>query len=208
MISKVFHFKYLLFLLLILLNFFFLTNCAHVPKEAIDLSATVSKGIQAQQTAYQNLYDSYLNLKKEKIDEFIKTKYIPTFVGNVRKGLEAEGIKEINDEVMNSILNTIIDKRDSMQTELEKVRIVLWERISQDQMLLLNASNQITSLLKSVTDVQEAANQLLQNTSKTTGIDFMEMDRVFNNYLLKAGDVSEKGTSLLEEIKPIIEGTK
>ncbi len=73
----------------------------------------------------------------------IKSKYTPQFISNVRSVMTAGGKNEIDDEGMNYIINAIIERRDSMQLDLEKTKSMLWERISQDQLLLLNSSQQL-----------------------------------------------------------------
>lgn len=191
--------------------FFLLTvGCATIPKEALELNTAVNNGINSQNAAYKNLFDFYFNSKKEKIDEWITNVYTPNYMKNIKSLMAKEGITEIKEDDMPYILKNIISKRDSMQNELEKTKNLIWTKISQDQMLLLNANEQVTMLLKSAVNVHEASKDLLQNASKFTALNFnfSKMDNIFNQYLSELDNYSKKSTSLIEDIEPLLDGEK
>jgi hypothetical protein len=71
---------------------------------------------------------------------------------------------------------------------------------------LLRANNELTALVQSAVKVQEANSALAGALKDASGgkIDFQLMNQKFDEYLEKAGDISQKATNLYDELQPAI----
>ena len=206
--SKKFLMNLIYLIILIILPLVTFSSCATIPKESVELNQAVKQGIISQQKAYQNLFNDYFNQKKEKIDKWITDVYAPAFIKNFHALMSKEGIADTNNESSYIILNKLIQKRDSMQTDLEKVKEIIWQKIAQDQTLLLDANEQITLLLKSSVYVQEASKSLLNNVSKISSLNFnfQNLDNKFDQYLSNLSNSTNKYVPLIDIIQPLING--
>lgn len=192
---------------LIILTVMIVSSCASIPKDTVLLSKEVGKGIAENQRAYISLFNRYFNQKKKLIDQAIIDKYIPSYLANIRIELEEAGKdpSSFTAVMIKDVISDVIKKRDEMQAELEKTRIMLIERISADHELLLQANATITGLLQSAVDVKEATSALGETLVKPikSGFDFEEFEKIFDDYLDKgAGAVGEVG-KLSEKVKSL-----
>lgn len=207
-LSKKFFLNRIFYFLLSILPLFIFSNCATIPKESVELNQAVKQGIINQQKAYQHLFNAYFINKKEKIDNWIIDVYAPTFIKNFNALMSKEGIADTNNESSYIIINKIIEKRDSMQADLGNVKTIIWQKISQDQSLLLDANEQISQLLKSSLNVQESTKSLLNNSSKISGVNFnfQNFENIFNQYLNNLNSSTNKYIPLINDIQPLING--
>lgn len=190
---------------LIVLTLIIASSCASIPKDTVVLSKEVGKGIAENQRAYISLFNRYFDQKKTLIDQAITEKYIPLYIANIQKGLEEAGQdpNSLGIERLKDILTDVIKKRDEMQSELEKTRILLIQRISADNELLLQANATITGLLQSAVDVKEATSALGEPLVKPlkSGFDFDEFEKIFNNYLDQGANIAGEAEKLSEKVK-------
>ncbi len=187
-----------------------ITGCATIPKESVTLSQEVGKGIVENQNAYMNLFNRYFAQKRQQIDKRIMDKYLPNYISNLQKDLRDAGEDPDNFDanMIKDIISDVIHKRDELQEDLEKTRIVIWEHVSKDHLLLLQANSTITGLLQSAVDVKEATSSIGEMIQEATKSDFSfdEFEKLFDEYLKKAGDTSAEGISLYNKIiKPLID---
>ncbi|HXE42334.1 MAG TPA: hypothetical protein VN516_04850, partial [Candidatus Baltobacteraceae bacterium] len=100
----------------------------------------------------------------------------------------------------------IAHKRDVMQAELEQSRLAVLDRVESNNALLLQASAQLTALLTSAANVEEADGALTGALKNASGgrIDFAAMDKKFEDYLQRAGDLSQKTASIYDELQSTI----
>lgn len=186
-----------------------LTGCASIPKEAVSLNQEVGKGIADNQNAYLNLLNAYFSQKSAEIDRWIQNEYLPAYISNIRAEMKKHGVedKPFDEHMTKDMLTDIVKKRNDMQRDLEKARLSLWERITKDHVVLLQANASITGLLQSAVDVKEATSALGNKILKASGTDFTfsDFEKVFDEYLKKAGDASATGVSIYEGVKPLKE---
>ena len=186
-----------------------LTGCASIPKEAVSLNQEVGKGIADNQRAYLNLFNAYFSQKGAEIDRWIQNEYLPAYISNIKAEMKKHGVedKPFDEGMTKDMLTNIVKKRNDMQRDLEKTRLALWERITKDHVVLLQANASITGLLQSAVDVKEATSALGNKTLKTSGANFTfsDFEKVFDEYLKKADDASATGVSIYESVKLLIE---
>ncbi|MDP4176335.1 MAG: hypothetical protein Q8933_20305 [Bacteroidota bacterium] len=200
-------------LLLLLVFVSFLTSgCASIPKESVELNQQISKAIASNYRAYVDLLNEYFLLKRDQINSFIDNKYLPTEIKNIQDQLKDAG--EDPDKFQAFMVKDIIDKvdlkRESMLKDLEKTRLLIMERISQNYNQLQQANNALTALLQSAINVNEAASSLTKDirTSGKNEIAIDELEKCFNEYLSRAGSKAESAISLYEVTKQILDKAK
>jgi hypothetical protein len=185
-----------------------LTGCAHVPPESVQLSQNIGTGIADAHRAYVAMINLYFDQKRDAIDQWIQQKYVPLYISTVRAKLTEKHLdpNSFDEALTTDIIQRITKKRDEMQAELEKTRIALLDKVESNNALLVRANNQLTAMLASAAKVQEANAALANALQQASGgkIDFQQMNQRFDAYLEKAGDISQKATSLYDALQPAI----
>ena len=181
----------------------FLTSCAHVPRESAELSRNIGTGIAENHQAHVALINLYFAQKREAIDGFIEKDFTPQYIATVQTKL---GTNSFDAEMMRDVIQRIAHKRDVMQSELEQSRLAVLDRVESNNALLLQASAQLTALLTSAANVEEADGALTGALKNASGgrIDFAAMDKKFEDYLQRAGDLSQKTASIYDELQSTI----
>jgi hypothetical protein len=190
-----------------------LSGCAGMPKQSVQLSQEVGRGIALYHQAYTNVLNEYFVQKREAINRFILNAYLPVYLENIKAELKAAGEdpEKLHSFMVHDVVKDVAGKRDAMQEELEKTRIALIDAVSRDYLLLIQANATITGLLQSAVDVNAAAESLSGTIETVSGnqIDFDEVEAKFNEYLLDAGSFSSNSISLYDSVKamlPVTEG--
>lgn len=63
-----------------------LTGCAHLSKETVLLADEQNTMIQSSRDSHTALLDAYAQSRRERIDEYMQSTWIPTFIENMAKG--------------------------------------------------------------------------------------------------------------------------
>ena len=69
----------------LLLSFLLLTGCAHVAKETVLLADEQNMLIQNSRDTHTALLDAYAQSRRERIDEYMQSTWIPTFIQKMAK---------------------------------------------------------------------------------------------------------------------------
>ena len=69
------------------------TGCVRVPEQAVVLSNVVGERIGDMQASHEKFVAAYFQLTRERLEDFITQRWVPTFLGNFVK--EAQLIKEL-----------------------------------------------------------------------------------------------------------------
>lgn len=181
-------------------------GCASVPKESVELSQTLGKGIQESRRSEMNLVNKFFEMKRSQVDQWVESEYLPEYVKNVKIKLKEAGRPETLDDVQwKGIMRIIIDERDQKQADLDKTRLYLVGRIDKHYADLIQANAGITSLLQSMVDVKEATKSATDLIKKETDgkIDLDEVDQKMTEYLKQAGAAGKTATSLYEQVKQV-----
>lgn len=189
-----------------------LGGCASIPKESVQLSQEVGKGISSYHEAYINLLNSFFAQKRARIDDVVLNKYLPQYMDNIKTEMIAAGEdpEKLYPFMVRDIVKDVSNKSNEMHEELEKTRIALVDVITQDYLVLSQSNSTITGILQSAVDVKEAASSIKGTIESITGnkISFEKIENKFNEYLLDAGNLSSKGISLYESIKTLLDEIK
>ena len=185
---------------------------ATIPKDSVTLSKEIGKSITENKRAYVNLLNNYFLQKRQILDDKISSEFVYEYIDSLKKEIRkvqdmASGEPiEFDDTMVKDIVHDVIEFRDSLQLELENARIRLMERVLENYAILIQANANITGLLQSAVDIEEAVSSMKETIQTATKgvIDFEKLDKKFNDWLEKTGDLSGKGSTLLESIEPLI----
>jgi hypothetical protein len=184
-----------------------LAGCARIPRQSVELSQSIGSGMAAEHRACVEMVDLYFDQKRERIDQWIEQKYVPTFVANVRTELKAAGKNPdaFDEELTIKLMRRVIQRRNEMQSGLQKTRQALLDKVNANHALLVNANQQLTALLESAADVQDAQSTLataLTHSSRDS-IDFNRLDNQLNAWLDTAGDASKSADDLFDQLQSV-----
>lgn len=193
---------------LVILVVFALGGCASVPKESVELSKEVGKGIAENQRSYTSLLNTYFTSKKQQVDQWIENEYLPDYLSNIQAELKKAGqTTTLSPQQLRDILRDVIVERDQKLTDLENTRLLLLTKSNEHYTLLSQGNAGVTGLLQSMVDVKETTSSATQTIKTASGgnVDLEQIDKKFNDYLKKAGAASAKATNLYDTIKSALE---
>lgn len=183
-------------------------GCANIPKESVELSSEIGKGIAESRRAHVALLNTYFQQKKTDLDQFIENDYLEALVGNVQQGLKKAGKPDtLTTAQLRDILKEVIAERDSKHADLEKTRVLLLGKIEDHYFTLTQANSGITALLASAVAVKDATTRMTATVKTTTQgkIDLDAIDLKVNEDLKKVGGAAKKATSIYDHVKNLIE---
>ena len=187
---------------LIILLFFI--GCASIPKSTYQVSEIIGDGIKSNEKAYLELVDKYFEEKRQKIDMWIVRVYFPRLIDNIKVELNKANMEvQLSENQYEDIVATVIEKRDDMQLELEKARVIVIERVRSNYSELIRANADLTQLLKSSADLKDAIEKQID---KTTGIkfDFDEFDKSFDTYIDNTDKAVNQGGKLYDKVEKYV----
>lgn len=200
--------KHSSFFLILLLSTVIIFGCTTIPKESVDLSKEVGNGIAESRRTDINLLNAYFQTKKTAIDAWIENVYLPEFLKNVQARLKKAGLPEtLTTNQMKDIMARVITKRDQMQADLEKTRILFVEQRNNYYASLSQANSGVTAILQSAVNVKEATSSLTASAKSVSKgkIDLDLINQEFAEYLKKAGSAAGETTSLYEKINALFQ---
>ena len=185
-----------------------LDGCAQIPKESVALNVKVGQAIVDKHRAYLNLLDRYFENRRSQIDEAIYQRYLPEYLTNIREGLRSAGENPdvFTGAMVADILHDVNGKRDQMQSELEKVRVKLVDRINADHLVVLQGNAAVTAILQSAVDVQEGGRSAVETIVRPFAppFDVDEFESKFDKFLKDAGDTSKRASDFYNTVKSLL----
>lgn len=174
--------------------FSLIISCANIPKESVVLTEViVNDGT--------NLYDSYLKLvniqfqyKREMIDDWILTVYVKG-IEDLVKDADFEDSKSEFPQILKQSIEHVIEVRDSMQRDLENLRIKINEKILLDRSNYAIVGNSLLHLVKSASDVEVERMKMLETIQNQTGYDLKKLSEELDSLLQKGSH----GSKTIEE---------
>lgn len=144
----------------LLLSLLTLTGCAHVAKETVLLADEQNAMIQQSRDNHEALLDAYAQSRRERIDEYMQSTWIPTFIQKMAKDGDLYGktcaIKNSWDATMElqgfvlAAASKIAKKRKELTDALDLSLADLRYDIGRNYDILQLSNRSITDNLKSV----------------------------------------------------------
>lgn len=154
-----------------------LQGCSSVPKESIALSQELEIMIINSKRAHLELLDLNLRIQLERIDHFLQTQYIPSFVGSFVDNsaiLEALETLETEEEkraelhqFIQAALPIINEKRSEMTHRVMELHTAIRQRIEAHYQEILQVNQALTAHLASASSVVEAREDLRQKLEQS-----------------------------------------
>lgn len=183
---------------------FVLSGCASVPPESAELSAELGKQIAIIETSNLALLKSFFDMKREQVDRFMETEWVPLFAENYFKKDEVEVIWQQVVESGNAQdrLEFVIRTGPALQQEINNKRLALIQplddlerdierKIREEYTRARLVNNTITGFLMSAAEVTETRKK------------YLEMAGISDE---KVNDVVDKVNSTLEDL--LVKGMK
>lgn len=186
-------------ILIILLIVF--QSCASVPKESVALSQELEFMIMNSKKAHLELLDYNLSIQLERIDHFLETQYVPSFVGSfvnhssVLENLELAASDEAKSaelqQFIQAALPVIIQKRSEMAQVALEMNTALRQSIEAHYQEMLHVSQTLSAHLASAATVVETREDLRQKLEESQWILPLEQMNDSINAMLEGNDLDE-----------------
>jgi len=148
-----------------------LAGCAHIPKESAQLSAELTGMIKSAQTVHLNLIDGYVNERRARVDDFMKDKWIPTFLERFVNGsgvlvkIDKAGSPSEKGKIMlefsEAAMKEIYARRTAQVAALDDIERAMKDEVGAHYADMLTVNQAITAHLMSAAKVTEAREELL-----------------------------------------------
>jgi len=186
---------YLLFMILLFMG------CATVPKEVVELSYTVGDDIEAIQSSYKLLVQTYFDGLRTQTLTFLNEKWRPEYLRRyIKEGKLIENVSNNDpDKVLIAVevwtdiaIETIENKKDSLITPIDNDENNLMIIIDEAFANIIRSNAVITAHLNSIREVKELQDETL------SALGVKDLRDKINNALIEA---SNKSKEMLNELK-------
>lgn len=199
--------------LLFIASFLLLMSCATIPKEAVELSATVGRDMAEMKSAHINLVNLYYERLLRDINRFIDDVYMPYQIQNtladdtikttLLNAIESanepdpEGTKQkeciVHIETYLQMLNEEVESYRHQKTKpIKDQQKALLKRLNESYNQIHYANSIVTGHLASVVKVHESQNEVLSK---------LDLKDLREKVSVKAADISDNIFELLEQSK-------
>jgi len=192
-------------------------SCATVPKESAELSMELTRMIRSAQASHIALLDQYVRECKERSNEFLEKKWIPTFMENATKASRiTEMVERERDAGKKAALISeftidasveIEKRRASLIGSIDEIDNALRNAITSHYDDMLTVNQALTAHLASAAEVGEIRAKLLSslNVNERDIIPFDKINGLLTRILEHQGN-DEEFTAFVEEVKSILKG--
>lgn len=186
---------------------FLLLSCAKMPLQTITLTDAIIDEGERMHNLNILLINKMFAEKREKIDEFIKTEYTPTYMENFKKNIPA-GVdfdKELPN-ILQSIIPELNSRRDMMQSALEEQRVKILAKLEEDYKVFSESSSELRNLIESNTKVNEERRKVFEQVKALTNnkLDFNQVDTELDSFIIKAGNIGTNINDLNNKINSLL----
>jgi hypothetical protein len=152
-----------------------LAGCAHVPPEAPQLSAELGKRISTLEDSHVTLLHRFFDQKREAVDRFIHTEWVPTFAENIFSDPDMESYWQtiVSEDNARDRLTFLIkagtklqrrinQKRQELMDPLDTLERRIEQKLRADYHQARAMNNSLTGLLASAAEVTENRQRYLE----------------------------------------------
>ena len=185
-----------------------MASCAKLPVQSVNLMQQIKDEGQRM----HKLNVAYVNLvfenKNAAVDSFMKNEYIPEFIGNIKKGVEANGI-DMNEEwpqVFPKIVPLVNAVRDSLRTALVNNKLKIVGKLKEDFEFYKQACDAQIGLLSSATKLNSSSKQIFNTLAgKITGnkVDLSMLEQKLDGFLKGGESIAQKILFLNDAVQTI-----
>ena len=198
------------------------SSCVSVPKQAPELSVELGKKVSSLETSHINLLKLYFQQRRQRVEEFIESTWLPLFAENFFTDPQ---IKAAWEQIIASkdpkerleflvfvgpqLLTVVSEKRRELMTPLDELERDLEAAIRNDYNLARSMNNSLTSFLESATKVKENQQRYLDMigvTEEKVSDAIDEAGKVLEDLVSKAEkieDYTDKAESYKKKLKEI-----
>lgn len=143
-------------------------SCASIPQQAPRLSEELGKRISSLEAAHLTLLNAYFEEKKQAVDDFIRTVWLPEFTRNV---FENDQVRDAWNDLIKSgdidersefitemgirLQGQIDEKRIELRKPLDDLQREIEQSIREEYNIARSANNTLTSFLHTASKIDE-----------------------------------------------------
>ncbi len=182
-----------------------LTACATIPQESVKLSSGVGIGLQKQHQSQIDLINLHFSIKRNRLDETMAKALNNYFEMLTPKGsitLTASRLNDVADDVI--LINR---NNNAAKEELEKARVYLIGKLSENYSILNQANTSVTNLLQSAVTNKEAKSETYEKLSRATAgnINLNNLFAELDDFVERNGEKSGKAINLIEKLESTLD---
>jgi hypothetical protein len=181
-----------------------LSGCVSIPRESVELSQALGKGLAEAQRRHIALLNVYFANKKQQVDHWIQKEYLPRYIQTIQSELKKAGRSPVlSPQQIADLLQDAMTERDQKQTDLEQTRILLLTRVNDYYATLYQSNASVTSLLQSAIKSKDATSTTIQSikTLSNGALDLEQIDKKVDGYLKQVGAAASAESSLYTMVK-------
>lgn len=152
-----------------------LGGCANIPRQSVELSASLNDQISDMQKAHITLVNRYFDNVEGQMRQTITTDYKDTLVQMMKDKQKAKGA-DITLEQYDKIMAKVLARQTLVVADLQKTRSDALSVITDRYVLMRSEGQSLQNLLDSASKLQEARQKYTGQVEAkmNTGIDFLE----------------------------------
>ncbi len=182
-----------------------LTACATIPQESVKLNSEVGIGLQKQHQSQIDLINLHFSIKRNHLDETMAkalNHYFETLTPTGSITLTASRLNDVADDVI-----LITRKNNAAKEELEKARVYLIGKLSENYSILNQANASVTNLLQSAVTNKEARPETYEKLSRATAgnINLNNIFAELDDFVERNGEKSGKAINLVEKLESALD---
>lgn len=182
-----------------------LTACATIPQESVKLNSEVGIGLQKQHQSQIDLINLHFSIKRNRLDETMAkalNHYFETLTPTGSITLTASRLNDVADDVI-----LITRKNNAAKEELEKARVYLIGKLSENYSILNQANASVTNLLQSAVTNKEARPETYEKLSRATAgnINLNNIFAELDDFVERNGEKSGKAINLVEKLESALD---
>lgn len=190
--------------LIILISIVFVVNCAHIPKESVELSYTLGKDLESLHQSYKYLIKQYFNSLRREVNNAIDREFIPAYINDfIKTGNLVENVKDERSDLVEAWARIAVETIDKERS----TRIAPIDEAEKDLLVSVNnafdkavrANATITAHLNSIRKVKEVQDEILES------FELKDTRDMINNAL---ADASRQAKDIQGEIEKAAKGLK
>lgn len=164
----------------LILGLLFLSGCATVPKESVQLSQAIGNDIQELHAGYRTTIQAQFQQMRQSGLELIESRWVPTYLSSfVEDGRLVEFAREGNTAAVEYWARVAIEAIDGRRQEflddLDQRERALLASVDEAFGRIARANAELTSLLRSATERRSSGANLLRATTEAGTLGIREL---------------------------------
>lgn len=186
-------------------------GCATVPEEAVVLSDAVGQRIAVVQASHEQFVSAYFGLSRERVEDFLQDRWIPTFLATFYADAQAAGLFELPDEAAAAQRDRVLAEIEAALVLPEEERAALLAAIERGLGSDAGATDPMQDFMMAAAEQIEAERRVLLGQLdqlerdalrelRATYAQLLQMQSTVTAYLAARKDVDDQQDRVLDRL--------